>query len=95
MSQLLSDLDGVKRIDQKADLLAMRLAGKNVSKAVYIYLFGGSPNQISYDLEDSSAETVEWDHAVKRGYPNGGVHAADAAIQQAISFICTRRTVQS
>jgi hypothetical protein len=59
-------LPDVRRIDDEADLLAFRVAGASPTRAAYIYLYGDDPNVISFDLEDESVNTGEWDHAVRR-----------------------------
>jgi hypothetical protein len=65
--QLLAALPDVRRVDDGADLLAFRIAGESPSRTVYVYLYGGDPGRISFDLEAPTATTGEWDHAVRRG----------------------------
>jgi hypothetical protein len=65
--QLLAGLRDFHRTDHGGDLLAFRLAGAAPQRSVYVYLYGEDPDLIHFDLEDESAETGEWDHAVRRG----------------------------
>lgn len=67
IEQVLAALSGLSRVDDGADLLACRVAGASPTRAAYIYLYGGTPNRISFDLEDAVADTGAWDHAVRRG----------------------------
>ena len=65
--QVLAALTGVRRVDAGADLLAFRVAGESPTRTVYVYLYGDDPDRISFDLEDSTANTGAWDHAVQHG----------------------------
>jgi hypothetical protein len=64
---LLAELPGFRRADDGSDLLAFRLVGNTPARSAYVYLYGGDPGLIHFDLEDESAETGRWDHAVRRG----------------------------
>ncbi len=65
--QILTALPGLRRLDDGTDLLACRVAGFSPPRAAYIYLYGDDPNVIRFDLEDESADTSEWDNAIRRG----------------------------
>jgi hypothetical protein len=65
--QVLAALPGLRRLDDGSDLLAFRVAGASPSRTVYVYLYGGTPDLVSFDLEDEAVETGEWHHAVRRG----------------------------
>ena len=65
--QIVSALPGLRRVDEGGDLMACRIAGKHHTRTAYVYLYGGTPDLISFDLEDESVETDEWDRAIKRG----------------------------
>ena len=65
--ELLAQLPDFRRVDDGSDLLAFRLAGAFPHRSVYVYLYGENPDLIHYDLEDESAPTEQWDHAVRRG----------------------------
>jgi hypothetical protein len=65
--QVLTALPELRRVDDGSDLLAFRVIGASPNRAAYVYLYGGAPDLISYDLEDKAAETGEWDHALRRG----------------------------
>jgi hypothetical protein len=65
--QVLAALPGLRRVDDGDDLLAFRVAGACLTRTAYVYLYGGTPELISFDLEDEAVETGEWDHAVQRG----------------------------
>ena len=67
IQEILAILPEFRWIDDGGDLLAFRLAGVVPHRSVYVYLYGEDPRLISFDLEDESVETGEWDHAVKRG----------------------------
>jgi hypothetical protein len=67
VSKLLAELRGFRRVDDGSDLLAFRLVGVFPQRSVYVYLYGENPDLIHYDLDDASAETGQWDHAVRRG----------------------------
>jgi hypothetical protein len=67
LATLLAALPEFRRTDDGIDLLAFRLAGAIPQHSVYVYLYGGDPDLIHFDLEDESANTDEWDHAVRRG----------------------------
>src|SRR5262245_24763703 len=67
VSALLAELPAFRRVDGGADLLAFRLAGAVPQRSVYVYLYGEDPSLIHFDLEDESAETGQWDHAVRSG----------------------------
>jgi hypothetical protein len=64
---LLAALRDFRRVDDGTDLLAFRVAATGRQRSVYVYLYGGDPDLINFDLEDESVETEEWDHAVERG----------------------------
>ncbi len=66
--QVLAELSGVRRIDDAIDLLAFRVAGSNPTRTVYVYLYGGDPDLISFDLEDETESAEELDHTVRRGH---------------------------
>jgi hypothetical protein len=42
VAQVLAALQGLRRIDDGFDLLAFRVAGASPTRAVYVYLYGGS-----------------------------------------------------
>lgn len=65
--QVLAALPRLRRLDDGSDLLAVRVAGASPTRTAYIYLYGGDPDVISFDLEDETAESGEWDQAVRRG----------------------------
>jgi hypothetical protein len=65
--RVLAALPGVRRLDDGADLLAFRVAGASQTRTAYVYLYGGDPDLISFDLEDQAVESDAWDHAVRRG----------------------------
>ena len=67
VEQLLAALPEYERLDDGTDLLAFIVRGREAGHTAYIYLFGQGRQTISYDLEDWSRETGEWDHAVERG----------------------------
>ena len=67
VSGLLAQLSDFRRADNGNDLLAFRLVGTLPYRSVYVYLYGEDPDLIRFDLEDESAPTGEWDHAVHRG----------------------------
>jgi hypothetical protein len=43
------------------------VAGAHLTRAAYIYLYGGDPYLISFDLEDEAINSNEWDCTVRRG----------------------------
>jgi hypothetical protein len=45
----------------------MPLAGASPTRAAYVYLYGGDPGLISFDLEGAAADAGEWDYAARRG----------------------------
>jgi hypothetical protein len=67
VSGLLAELPGFQRADDGSDLLAFRLVGASPQRSVYVYLYGQDPDLIHFDLEDTSAETGNWDSVVRRG----------------------------
>jgi hypothetical protein len=64
---LLTRLPAFRRVDDRGDGLAFRVAGVSPTRTAYVYLYGEDPDLIHYDLEDESVENGEWDHAVERG----------------------------
>src|SRR6266851_3437008 len=66
LDDLLQHLSAYRYYDV-GGLLECRLGGINPTRTAYVYLYGEDPNLIHYDLEDESAQTDEWDHAVERG----------------------------
>jgi hypothetical protein len=65
--EVLAALPGLRRVDDGTDLLAFRVAGASPTRTAYVYLYGGSRDLISFDLEDGVIQTGGWDHAVRRG----------------------------
>jgi hypothetical protein len=64
---LLSELAQYRRIDDGADPMAFRIRSSSSARTMYVYLYGGQPDLIHFDLEDPSSPSVEWDAAVGRG----------------------------
>lgn len=61
--QVFAALSGLRRVDDGSD----RVTGVSPTRSGYVYLYGGNPDLISFDLEDDAVETGEWDHAIRRG----------------------------
>jgi hypothetical protein len=78
---VLAALPGLRRVDDGSDLLAFRLAGTSPTRSVYVYLYGGAPDLISFDLEDEAVESGTWDHAVVRGQTHSLAELRRAVVQ--------------
>jgi hypothetical protein len=65
--ELLAELAQYTRADDGSDLLAFRIKGSSSARTMYIYLYGGQPDLIHFDLEDPTSNGNEWDAAIGRG----------------------------
>jgi hypothetical protein len=64
---LLSELARYPRADDGTDRMAFRIKSTSSARTMYVYLYGGQPDLIHFDLEDPTSDAVEWDAAVGRG----------------------------